>query len=327
MTTMTQPPGQDQAARLRQMVASSTVEAKPESRTELKPRQSTDVVANPTPTARPSAPVVAIASGKGGVGKTNLAVALAAGLTRRGRRIALIDADLGVANADVLCGLRTTAHMGQVISGERTIMQIAEPVNGGFLLIPGGSGISGLADLDETHRAKLFDAISQLDAKCDAMVIDCGAGVGRAVRRMVHAADVALIVTTPEPTSIADAYSLIKCVAAEAKEAGTSPYGRIAIVVNQVNSATEAERVHARIAAVCDKFLGFRPAYAGAVRFDRVVPRAVRARRPFMLMDPKSDAANDIHALANFIDRVMPKSLAGRPGFFRRLVSRLSRSR
>ncbi|MCA9292181.1 MAG: MinD/ParA family protein [Phycisphaerales bacterium] len=327
MTTMTQPPGQDQAARLRQMVAASTVEPKPESRVELKPTKAPQPSAGPAPTVRPSAPVVAIASGKGGVGKTNLAVALAIGLARCGRRTALIDADLGVANADVLCGVRTTAHLGQVIAGERTIMDIAEPVNGGFLLVPGGSGIASLADLDDPQRARLFDALAQLDAKCDAMVVDCGAGVSRSVRRLVHAADLALIVTTPEPTAIADAYSLIKCVATEAIEAGQPPHGRIAIVVNQVNDPGEAQRVFARIAGVCEKFLKFRPAFAGAVCYDRVVPQAVRARKPFFHIDPKSGATRDALALAAYVHKGLPNQSASRLSFFKRLAARFTRSK
>lgn len=327
MTTMTQPPGQDQAARLRQLVASSAVEPKPESRTELKPAAPHTRSSSHAATARPTAPVVAIASGKGGVGKTNLAVALSIGLARLGRRTVLIDADLGVANADVLCGVRTTAHLGQVISGERTIMDIAQPVNGGFLLVPGGSGIASLADLDDQQRARLFEALAQLDAKCDAIVVDCGAGVSRSVRRLVHAADLAIIVTTPEPTAIADAYSLIKCVATEAREAGQSPHGRIAILVNQVNSTGEAQRVHARIASVCEKFLSFRPAFAGSVCHDRVVPQAVRARKPFFFVDPKSGATRDALALASYVQAALPKPGHDRPSFFRRLAARFARSK
>ncbi len=318
MTTMTTPPAQDQAAQLRKMVASTSIEAKPAARAELKPA--------PLPTAdtaRPTAPVIAIASGKGGVGKTNIAVALSSGLVRRGRKVALIDADLGVANADVLCGLRTTAHLGEVIAGERTIMDIAEATNGGFLLIPGGSGIASLADLNETQRETLFAQLSHLDSKCNAMLIDCGAGIGRSVRRLVQAADLSIIVTTPEPTAIADAYSLIKCVVTEARETGQSHHARIAIAVNQVNDIAEAHRVHTRIAGVCKKFLGFEPGLAGAIRYDRVVLQAVRARKPFMQVGPKSNAARDVHALATFIDGALPRATTGRFGFVRRLAGRI----
>lgn len=251
--------------------------------------------------------VVAVASGKGGVGKTNLAVNLCIALTRLGCRATLLDADMGMANADLLCGLTPTRRLDHVLgsgvggvdrsdAGWGGLDEISVMAPGGFRLVPGSVGIARMADLEESGRERMIGQIAALERDSDVVLIDTAAGVGRVVRSFVSVSDLALVVATPEPTSIADAYGLIKSVVLDRERTGRSGPG-LALVVNQARDAEEAASVHARIAAVCGRFLGTSLPMLGWVVQDVRVATAVRHKRPVLLASPKAPASRDMAGL------------------------------
>ncbi len=251
--------------------------------------------------------VVAIASGKGGVGKTNIAVNTAIALARRGLRVTLLDADLGTANADVLCGIMPSARLDHVLGpgglavhdgARRSINDIVVDAPGGFKLVPGSAGIGRMADLNAGERRWLVSALVELAAQADVVLIDAAAGVGQGVTSLLHAADLSIVVTTPEPTAIADAYALIKCLMMESDLPPNTEDDRIALVVNQTREPLEAFATHARIAGVCERFLGLRLPLLGFVAQDVRVGEAVRAQKPYTILDPGTMASRNTADLA-----------------------------
>ncbi len=287
----------DQATRLRKLIATAPngATAQSESPDPLQPDRT-----GPLP------PLVAFASGKGGVGKTNICLSVAACLAQRGIRVTVVDGDLGMANADVLCSVRARGHLGHVIAGTKSIEDITLRAPGGFDLIPGGSGIARLADLTPHERHLLLRALNRIQSQSELLLVDCGAGIGPKVQMFMDAADLAIIVTTPEPTAITDAYSLVKCVIAR-RDRLPDPKpdpADMAVLVNMAFDEREAVAIQARIASVAQRFLGTDLASAGFVRRDRAVFNAVRSREPYAVHDPKSLATRDTQAISEFIARL-----------------------
>lgn len=296
--------GGDQASGLRRLMESlgGVVTSEPAGVSEEVGDASTRGVRERPAHPAPVAPIrlarsVAVASGKGGVGKTSVCVNLAVALARRNLRATLIDGDLGLANADVLCGVSPRGHLGHVIRGERALEDILLDAPGGFRLAPGAGGVADLADLDAVSLGRLIGEFGRLESTSDVLVIDCGAGIGRGVMGMLHAADLALIVVTPEPTSMADAYAMLKCLALDAGARGEAP--RAALVVNQASSGAEAAQVSGRIGAVARRFLGFAPEVAGWIPMDDAVRAAVRSRTPVALCSPQAPASRAVVLLAD----------------------------
>jgi flagellar biosynthesis protein FlhG len=321
----------DQATRLRALVqqgrasrpASITIEAP------TRPAPATARVAVPVRFRRPAKPVITFTSGKGGVGKTNLAVNVACVMARRGVRVTLLDADLGLANADVLCGITPTTRLDAAVPTRpgaepaRDLRQLALTTPANFRLIPGAVGTQRLAAISAAERAGLWSSLAELDSDTDVFLIDTGAGMGETITGFVEPADLGVVVTTPEPSALADAYALIKCVAL--RRVGEASSGELAVVINMARTPEEAAAVHARLAAVCSRFLRFQPTLLGVIRDDDAVKRAVRARVPFMLADDaaQSPASVDVEALAGTLLRrlgIKAKSVAApKPGFWKRL--------
>jgi len=262
---------------------------------------------------RPSRRTIAILSGKGGVGKTNLAANLAIALARRGRRILLVDGDLSLANVDLLMGVIPRFTMEHVLSGEKTLEEIVVESYAGIRLIPAASGVQELANLDDFRRECLFRSLSRLDENVDLILIDAGSGIARNVTSLALAADDALIVTTPEPTAFSDAYAAVKVLAASG--AARPPK----IVVNMARSAEEAREIHARIRKVSEQFLDLSPEDWGFVYEDPAVAKAVRNQEPFLLSAPQSPAARSIDQLARRVLENGPEPHEGMTGWFRRL--------
>jgi flagellar biosynthesis protein FlhG len=274
-----------------------------------------------------TAKVIAVSSGKGGVGKTNTSVNLAIAMTELGRKVTLLDADLGMANADVLCGLTPTRRLehflgvsdrsgsGRPQAGPTTpqsaIVDLAVDAPGGFRLIPGSVGISRMTELSAPERERLLAGLAELDASTDLIIVDTGAGLGREVLSFSRAADLAIVVATPEPTSIADAYALIKCILKRDDKArplrplstGGESLPRVALVVNQASGAPEAQAVHARMASVCLRFLAYPLPLLGWIPQDARVPLAIRKRSPLLVADPGAPAAHAVRILAQSIAR------------------------
>lgn len=293
----------DQATRLRSLVE----HAQQSTTTNKTGRQ--PAISLPTPGVAPQAPVspperpriITVASGKGGVGKTNLCVNLAASCANAGLRTWLIDGDFGLANAEVLCAINTPMHIGQVIEQGRSLEQIAVPAPGGFQLVSGSSGVARLAHMPEHARHDVIRSISTLHTAADLVIIDCGAGIGAGVLSFLNAADVALVVTTPEPTSIADAYALLKCLIT--RTTNTPRARAFALLVNQARSEREADTAHRRIDTVAQRFLNTPVPLAGWIPFDEAIPKAVRRRTPFVLASPRARASK---ALRNLSGRLAP---------------------
>lgn len=242
--------------------------------------------------------VVAVTSGKGGVGKTNIAVNLAIRLSEMGRKIILIDGDLGTANADVLCNLAPGGNLAHVVAGRKTLADAMVPAPGGFNLIPGASGLARMAALGEYERSQLIDQIQHLQTQADLIIVDTGAGVSPNVLSFALGADQILVVTTPEPTAVTDAYAAIKTVRRLKEDLD------VRVLVNMVQGEEEGRQVFGRIESVCRKFLDLSIHYAGHVDVDPRVGQAVRRRKPFVLEHPSCPASVCIGRLAHRMDRL-----------------------
>ncbi len=262
---------------------------------------------------RQCAYTVAVTSGKGGVGKTNIAVNLAICLAGRGLRVTLVDLDMGLANADVLMKLQTRYNLSHVISGLRTLEEITTPCQGGVRFVPGGSGFDQLANLSEFERQRLIGALHGLDNNADIVLLDCGAGISRNVITFASAADLALVVTTPEPTAMTDAYAVIKTM-----RRGEAP-ADVRLLVNQAGSRAEARQTYARLSSVAEKFLKYPVADAGYLLHDMHVQLAVRCRSPFVIRYPRCTASACMAAVAADLARNrFPRLECG--GFLKRVL-------
>lgn len=269
-----------------------------------------NAVAAPHPPTGPH--VIAVASGKGGVGKSNIAVNLAWSLARAGQRVLLLDADLGTANADVLLGLRPRHSLADVLAGQCALSEAAQQVIPGFHLIPGASGIGEVANLGELQRNRLLAGMAQLEQSCDTLLVDCGAGISQNVLAFAQAADQLLLVTTPEPTALADAYSLVKVASRMAHTPA------LALVVNAVLNHCEGEDTTQRFTSAAARFLQVAIDDFGQIPRDSRVPLAVRQRQPVVLAYPRSPAARAISALSQ---RILSRNARTpmRRGFFEQI--------
>src|SRR5690348_5640360 len=240
----------------------------------------------------PRASVVAITSGKGGVGKSNIAVNLAIKLASAGKDVVLLDADLGLANADVLCNVSLPSNLALVIARKKELKDVLVDAPGGFRLIGGASGLARMADLTDLDRQRLVNSLGELERQTDIILIDTGAGISPNVLSFTRAADHVLVVTTPEPTAITDAYAVIKVVSRD------NIGRRLSLLVNQVRSPGEGRVVHDRIAKVAKQFLNVPVLDGGFVPLDEQVPLSVRKRTPFSLASPRCAASQAVAKLA-----------------------------
>lgn len=237
--------------------------------------------------------VIAVASGKGGVGKTWFAVTLAHALARAKRRVLLFDGDLGLANVDIQLGLMPKLDLGAVIAGRCTLAGAATRFeDGGFDIVAGRSGSASLSAMPAQRLAELRAELLQLANRYDDVVVDLGAGVDRTVRMLAAPAALQLVVATDEPTALTDAYAYIKMTRA------SSPDADVRVVVNMAADRAEGERTHRTIAEACSNFLKFEPALAGIVRRDPRVREAIRTQTALLVSAPQSDAAADVEAVA-----------------------------
>jgi flagellar biosynthesis protein FlhG len=237
--------------------------------------------------------VIAVASGKGGVGKTWFSITLTHALTKLGRNSLLFDGDLGLANVDIQLGLMPKRDLGSVVDGRLSLQSAAERFpDGGFDIIAGRSGSGNLANLTVARLNELRTELLSVARNYDAVVIDLGAGVDRTVRQLSGPAGITLVVTTDEPTSLTDAYAFIKVTHA------TNPNADLRVVVNMASSVREGERTYTTILKACQNFLKFAPPLAGITRRDQKVRDAIRNQTPLLIRSPSSDAASDVRNLA-----------------------------
>jgi flagellar biosynthesis protein FlhG len=237
--------------------------------------------------------LLAVASGKGGVGKTWFAITLTHALARRGRSVLLFDADLGLANVDIQLGLMPTRDIGSVIEGHLALADAVVKHQGGFDILAGRSGSGSLASLSAAALEPVLAALHEIAGRYDVVVMDLGAGLDPHTRRMAAFADTLAVVATDEPTSLTDAYAVLKLHAAD------HPVGDSAIVINQAQTATSGERTYTTLARACTAFLGRAPRLAGTIRRDDKVRDAIRRQTLMLERHPNSPAATDVERLAH----------------------------
>ena len=242
--------------------------------------------------ARPTVRTLAVASGKGGVGKSTVVANLAVALGQLGARVILFDGDLAQANLDLLLGVSSRWDLGHVLRGEKTLEQIVVEGPAGVRLVPAASGDRDLADLDDFRREGLYRELSRLAQDADLLLLDTASGASRLTSQFARAATELVIVTTPEPTSYSDAYGLIKVLAAQGL--GVTP----SVLVNRAASVEEAEEVAHDLASLTRRFLNLNINSLGAIPDDPSVGQAIRRREPVTSAFPKSPSALAFKVLA-----------------------------
>ena len=258
----------------------------------------TSAQAAPTPTpihdlqAPKGENLIAIASGKGGVGKTWLAATLSHALARSGQKVLLFDGDLGLANVDIQLGLQPEQDLGAVLSGALPLADAALPfAAGGFEVIAGRSGSGGLANLPAPRLGALAQSLVALAPRYDRVLLDLGAGIDATVRYLAARCGLGLVVTSDEPTALTDAYAFIKLALKQ------DPKADLRIVVNMAGSQAEGERTYATLHKACASFLKAEPPLAGIIRRDPKVKDAIRSQEPLLTRHPNGPAAEDVEAL------------------------------
>jgi flagellar biosynthesis protein FlhG len=235
--------------------------------------------------------IVTITSGKGGVGKTSLVANLGLELARAGRRVLMLDGDLGLANLAILFNVAPRADLGDVLAGRARVEDVVLEIAPGLRLIPAAGGVAALADLDGSRRQELLAEVLPLAADADFLLIDTGAGISSTVLALASVAHRTLIVTTPEPTALADAYAILKAAARR----GTAP---LEIVVNLAPTQAAARQTHERLARLSKRFLGFAPPLLAVIPRDPSVSEAVLRQEPLTAIYPWAPATRAISALA-----------------------------
>lgn len=255
--------------------------------------------------------VIAVASGKGGVGKTQVAVNLAVGLAQTGQSTLLLDADLGLANVDVLLGLHPDTSLEQVLDGQRSLEDTIVEGPAGLRIVPAASGVSRLANLSTREQGGLISAFSSLPIDLDVMVVDTATGVGSGVLGFCGAASDVVVVLCDEPASITDAYALIKLLS---KERGVSQFQ---VVSNRVRNKAHGAALYRKILAVCDRFLDVSLCHFGSIPEDAVFSQSAYLQKAIVERFPSSAAGSALKELAFRADRwKAPRTSAGRPLFF-----------
>jgi len=273
----------------------------------------------PGPARRLPGPVqvIAVSGGKGGVGKTSVAVNLATALGQAGREVLLLDGDLGLANVDVLLGLAPRYTLAHVLSGERSLSEVIVRAPCGVQVAPAASGVARLANLSPAEHAGLLQSFSALGQHLDTLVIDTAAGIADGVLRFAQAAQHLLVVVRDEPTSLTDAYALIKLLS---RDHGLR---RFRVLANMTRDAGQGASVFARLERVASRYLDVVLDYAGEVPDDPCVGRSVRLQRPVLDAFPQSPAARAFRNLGRLAETwAVPEGPRGHLEFF---VERLVR--
>jgi flagellar biosynthesis protein FlhG len=236
--------------------------------------------------------VIAVTSGKGGVGKTNVVANLSVSLSELGKKIVVLDADFGLANIDVLLGLTPRYHLGHVLFGNKSLTEIMVQGPKGIQIIPASSGLQRMSELTAAQRNHLVQSFANLDSDTDYFIIDTAAGISRNVIHFLLSAQEVIVVSAPEPTAIVDAYAVIKIILAE------DPKKQIQVLINSVESAEDAHEVFCQINSVVKRFLNREIGYLGHIERDSHVPHAVRSQMLVMHRYPNAPASRCFRDLA-----------------------------
>lgn len=255
--------------------------------------------------------VIAVTGGKGGVGKTNVSVNLALALAELGRRVMLLDADLGLANVDVLLGLRPKKTLADVVAGKCELRDVLLPGPGGIHIVPAASGTQSMVHLSPMQHAGLIQAFSDIADDLDILIVDTAAGIGNEVVSFVRAAQEILLVVTDEPTSITDVYALVKLL--------NRDYGinRFRMLANMTHSPQEGRNLFAKLTKVTDRFLDVALQYVGAIPYDEMVRKAVQKRSAVYEAYPHSRCSLAFKSVAQKINTwPLPVTPRGHLEFF-----------
>ncbi len=239
---------------------------------------------------------IAVTSGKGGVGKTNVVASLAVAFRKQGKEVMILDADLGLSNIDVLFDIAPKHNIQHVINGEKSLEEVIVEGPHGIKILPASSGVQELTDLDEFQRMRLINEFDSYTANIDVLLIDTGAGIAGNVAFFCVASQEIIVVTSPEPTAITDAYALIKVLSTRYQEKNFS------ILVNSARNKSDGFEVYRRLALAAEKFLNISLDYIGYLPFDEFVHKAVRAQKAFVDIYPGSDASLSLIDIASKIN-------------------------
>jgi flagellar biosynthesis protein FlhG len=258
--------------------------------------------------------IITVTSGKGGVGKTNTSINMALAYARMGKKVVVMDADLGLANVNVMLDVVPKYTLYHVIHKQKSMKDILQTTDYGIQIVAGASGVSKIANLTEEERQNFIDELDTL-SNADIIIIDTSAGVSSNVLDFIAAADDAVIITTPEPTAITDAYGIIKIIATELDSLNMG----LKLVVNRVKSVSEAKKVADRMIKIAGQFLNLKVDYLGFIYDDPIVSQSVLRQKPFMVVDPKSKASQCVQHIVGRLE----KSEIRENGGFGNMVKRL----
>ncbi|TDT50594.1 MinD/ParA family protein [Fonticella tunisiensis] len=259
--------------------------------------------------------VITVSSGKGGVGKTNLVINLASSLKKRGMKVAVLDADFGMANVDILYGINAEYSIYDILHNNKEINEVMVLTDDGIVVIPGGSGIKELSELDADMRKKLIKEFEKLH-DIDILLVDTGAGMSSTVLNFIEVADVVVIVTNSEPTALTDAYSLIKVVLKG------NINSNINVVINRARNIKDARDTFDKLKRTVDAFIGREIKYLGYIPDDQKVGQAVREQKPFIITYPRCEASICIHKISS---ELLGKSSSQKSSSMKDYFSRLLR--
>lgn len=295
----------DQAEKLRKIIEN------------LKLKQTVNQINDATDLKIKHAKLITVTSGKGGVGKTNIAVNIAVALSQMGLRAIILDADFGLANIDVLFGIIPKYSLADIIYGKKNIIEILSEGPNGIKFISGGSGVEELTKLDQSQLDKFIYNIALLDKIADVIIIDTGAGLNQNVISFSMSADEVILVTTPEPTSITDAYALIKMMS------GRDKSKVIKVIINRADNQSEAEDILQKLSIVCEKFLSVNLQPLGYILNDDMVKRAVKEQQPFLIKYPKCTASKNITDISKKLVDIASDSTLGESQGVKKFINRL----
>jgi len=266
--------------------------------------------------------VIAVSGGKGGVGKSNISVNLSIALAELQRRVILLDADLGLANVDVLLGLKAKHTLSDVLDGQHSLRDVLVPGPSGLKIVPAASGVQHMTMLGPKEHAGLINAFSELSDQVDVLVIDTAAGISDTVISFVRAANEVLVVVCDEPSSVTDAYALIKVL--------NRDYGlqRFRVVANMTRTQREGQLMFNKLNAVCERFLDVTLQYVTHIPFDENVRKAVQKQKALLEFAPNAKASQALRELARQVDQwPLPSAPTGRLEFFVERLLQASNSR
>ena len=274
--------------------------------------------------SKPKARVITVTSGKGGVGKTSLSINLAIQLTRLGKRVVVFDADFGFANIEVMLGVRPQYNLADMMFRGKDLTDIITQGEEGISFISGGSGIQELASMNREQVMFLTSRLIALDKYADVIIVDTGAGISDSVLEFVLASTEVLLVATPEPTSITDAYALLKAL--NRKEEFCKEDTSIKMISNRVKNEQEGLSLYEKMSVVSDKFLHIPIEYLGPVPMDEQISKAVMRQKPVSVINPEAPSAKAIKQIAEKILQLEEKEPSDKRGMFQ-LFSNLIRNR